>query len=121
MVSPRTRHLFLSLLCLSMIGGRRWSGAEEPKLAQPDPLFAGTSLPLPPQQGWPWRRRQTVREVDQRASGACADGLADPRGCEYREVQLACGSMPWARYLTKRTPGSCHKAPRRRPARSGLP
>src|SRR4051812_39392910 len=55
---------------------------------------AAPRFPLPPQQTEPWAG-------DPRIPGALVDaartlfeqGFADPRGCEYREIELAVGSV----------------------------
>lgn len=59
------------------------------------PVFRGTEIPVPPQQGQPWDTpdleekylpfAETVRQLFD-------DGMADPRGCEYREVKFAVGN-----------------------------
>lgn len=59
------------------------------------PTFIGKELPRPPQTGRPWTPPKT------KLSAAWSDvvamllkhGFADPRGCEYREVELPCGSV----------------------------
>jgi hypothetical protein len=65
---------------------------ERPK---PPPTFAGESLPAPPQQGKPWSLTTgKVSEDWLSATTKLLDyGLADPRGCEYREVELAVGGV----------------------------
>lgn len=59
------------------------------------PLFTGTALPDPPKQGAPWTPPET------KLPPACVSavqalrkyGFADPRGCEYRNVELTYGDV----------------------------
>lgn len=61
--------------------------------AAPDPLppFAGPPLPRPPQQDRPWTAPATAlpRFLVSTTASLAEQGLPDPRGCEYREVELA--------------------------------
>jgi len=65
-----------------------------PCFAQDTPKFEGTSIPVPPEQSQPWSAPQSKLPPD--AVSAMSDlfkvGLADPRGCEYREVEVVVGS-----------------------------
>lgn len=67
--------------------------ADEPP--KPPPLFAGESLPAPPQQGKPWSPATDKVSKDWISATAklLGYGLADPRGCEYRQVELVVGSV----------------------------
>ncbi len=59
--------------------------------AQPDPQSAAMgSLPDPPKQGQPWTSPQTtLPKFLVNATGVLFEqGVADPRGCEYREVEV---------------------------------
>src|SRR5262245_33991890 len=59
------------------------------------PIFMGDDMPVPPQQNMPWTPpaepfpekllTATVKLFEQ--------GLADPRGCEYREIEVVAGSV----------------------------
>ena len=57
------------------------------------PRFEGSSLPVPPQQSAPWTPPKT--RLSSRLIAATrtlfAQGLADPRGCEYREIETGEG------------------------------
>src|ERR687883_827777 len=76
--------LAVPCLCLAQ------SGKEEPP-----PAFEGDSLPLPPRQREPWEPPQTkLPEAFVTATRALFEqGMADPRGGEYREVEVAAGSV----------------------------
>jgi hypothetical protein len=72
------------LTCLAaFVGGGAW--ARE----QPSPRLQGDSLPVPPQQSAPWTPPKT--RLSSRLVAAArtlfAQGLADPRGCEYRQIE----------------------------------
>ncbi len=58
--------------------------------AQETPVFEGTSIPVPPAQSEPWAVPPSHLPPD--AVRAITDlftaGFADPRGCEYREIEL---------------------------------
>lgn len=62
---------------------------------QPPPAFEGTSLPEPPRQREPWTPpRTTLPEAFVTAARALFEqGMADPRGGEYREVEVVAGSV----------------------------
>ena len=62
----------------------RLAGAQENPAADPD------QLPTPPEQTHPWTApRTSLPAAVVSASAALFDlGMADPRGCEYREVEL---------------------------------
>ena len=57
---------------------------------RPTPPFVGEKLPEPPKQEEPWTPPETgLPKFLVRATAALAEqGLADPRGSEYREVEL---------------------------------
>lgn len=80
--------LALLLVCISALA-----------FGQAAPRFQGKNLPLPPQQTQPWTVPET--KLPPLASKAIADlfkdGLADPRGCEYREIEVETGSC-WHGY-----------------------
>lgn len=70
------------------------------------PTFAGKSIPESPQQKSPWTPPQT--QLPQNLISAAArlfeQGLADPRGMEYREVEVIVGAG-WHTGLTVKTHG----------------
>lgn len=59
------------------------------------PLFRGPSLPDPPRQNQPWTPPATTlpRNVVTAAQFLFDLGLADPRGCEYSEFEVAVGNI----------------------------
>jgi hypothetical protein len=67
-----------------------------PCIAQTSPTFQGSSIPQPPAQNQPWTPPQTklspatVNTMVQLFS----DGLSDPRGCDYREIEVITGQKP---------------------------
>src|SRR5262245_40822904 len=56
------------------------------------PFFQGEGLPTPPQQNAPWPHGADA--LLNAAATLFEQGLADPRGLEYREIEIAVGS-PW--------------------------
>ncbi|MEX0727001.1 MAG: hypothetical protein WD065_12065, partial [Planctomycetaceae bacterium] len=76
--------LALSLLCDSLLC---FSQAPEKK---PVPKFEGTELPTPPQQTAEWEIPETTlpQNLLEATEQLFAQGLADPRGCEYREIEI---------------------------------
>jgi hypothetical protein len=63
--------------------------------AEPAPVFTGDTIPDPPQQRQPWLPRKTsLPDTFVSATAKLYDqGLADPRGCEYREIVIGLGSL----------------------------
>ena len=57
---------------------------------RPMPRPEGATMPKPPQQGEPWTPPEAAvpRFLVRAAATLFEQGLADPRGCEYREVEL---------------------------------
>jgi hypothetical protein len=79
--SPLTKRLVLSLLALAGLG------AQGPRQA---PKFTGKSIPDPPGQKEPWTPAPTKlpRFLVSATKALFEQGMADPRGCEYREVEI---------------------------------
>ena len=74
-----------------------WAAPVEQKATSPDvpvraPFFGGEALPTPPQQNAPWSHDSDA--FSNAAEALFAQGLADPRGLEYREIEIAVGN-PW--------------------------
>ena len=96
MISPRYLGRVLALLFL--LGGvnpilaRGWSKSLD--VNEPSPLFTGKSIPEPPLQKAKWTPPTTTvpKEFVEAAALLFADGLADPRGCEYREIYVTFGT-----------------------------
>ncbi|MEO7719988.1 MAG: hypothetical protein ABIY70_27595, partial [Capsulimonas sp.] len=64
--------------------------------ASPSPVFTGSALPQPPQQNSAWTAPAGLSEPLISATRTLFEqGLADPRGGEYREISVAVGS-PWS-------------------------
>jgi hypothetical protein len=78
MMAKRVIPLLLAMGCL---------GAGQPGAA---PKFAGKSIPDPPRQKEPWTPPQTrlPRFLVSATTALFEQGVADPRGCEYREVEI---------------------------------
>jgi len=61
----------------------------------PSPPFKGRQLPIPPQQSSPWEAPDTALSGE--FVDACRvlfeQGFADPRGCKYRVIEVATGSL----------------------------
>ena len=61
--------------------------------AQDTPKFDGTSVPVPPEQSQPWTPPPTklAPVVVSAITELFDEGLSDPRGCEYREIEITWG------------------------------
>lgn len=64
----------------------------------PSPHFEGESIPTPPQQDSPWQQPNSTlpEELLSATKVLYEQGFADPRGCEYREIEVATGNS-WSR------------------------
>ena len=62
---------------------------------RPAPKFAGKSIPDPPRQKEPWTppRTKLPRFLVSATAALFEQGMADPRGCEYREVEIGDGTI----------------------------
>lgn len=62
--------------------------------AQDGPLFQGAGIPAPPRQNQEWivPANALPGGVADAVAELFKEGLADPRGCEYREIQVVVGS-----------------------------
>src|SRR5947209_2489715 len=82
--TARGRRLIpLALVVLVVVAGCAWVRAAEP------------TLPTRPRQAEPWvpPRTSLPRFLVRATATLCEQGLADPRGCEYRSIQIAVGSV----------------------------
>jgi hypothetical protein len=74
------------------LGGQGFFGSS-PSIP-PNLRLAGESIPVPPQQTSAWHAPDT--KLSEKFISATTDlfqrGLADPRGCEYREIELVVGA-----------------------------
>jgi hypothetical protein len=61
---------------------------------QPSPRFAGGRLPVPPRQNTPWSPPPASLPTNYVSATAILfeAGMADPRGCEYRAIEVGTGS-----------------------------
>jgi hypothetical protein len=73
---------------------------------QPPPVFEGDAIPQPPRQKEPWNPPATTlpNSFVSAASKLFEQGLADPRGCEYREIEVVAGSV-WGSAVIMKTRG----------------
>src|SRR5262249_6127172 len=69
------------------ISGLTFAQQKEPVRA---PFFQGEGLPTPPQQNAPWPHGADA--LMKAAATLFEQGLADPRGLEYREIEIAVGN-----------------------------
>lgn len=62
---------------------------------RPAPRFEGKSIPDPPRQGEPWTPPETKlpKFLVSATAALFEQGMADPRGCEYREVEVGEGGI----------------------------
>src|SRR5437899_2410856 len=96
------RFLFLLLFCffslapnLSAQQKRTWN-------------FTGASAPEPPRQKAPWTPPQSEAQLPANLISATTrlfeQGLADPRGTDYREIEIMIGRA-WGKEFTVKTHG----------------
>ena len=92
----RKTDLFVTILGIAFVGAHAIA-EEASKASERSVLFTGADLPTPPQQGKPWK--PPASSLPEKWVSAAEElyhcGLADPRGCEYREVKLTSGSSLW--------------------------
>jgi hypothetical protein len=88
----RPRRAALAWMAVMLMSLSASQGAER---FRPAPHFEGAEIPDPPEQGKPWTPPETkLPRFLVRATATLADqGLADPRGCDYREVEVAAGNV----------------------------
>jgi hypothetical protein len=94
----RNRPLTIAaLLCLSLVA----ADFQPPRDAPP---MTVSEIPLPPQQKRAWKAPESaLPETLVTAATILFDqGLADPRGCEYRQVEIGVGDV-WGRSNVTRT------------------
>src|SRR5262245_34871145 len=83
------RGLLKLLFAVIVYCGMTFAQQKEPVRA---PFFQGEGLPTPPQQNAPWPHGADA--LSKAAATLFEQGLADPRGLEYREIEIAVGN-PW--------------------------
>jgi hypothetical protein len=88
----RMERSFLLVLACLLVGPA--AGLLPGQERKPTPPFTGKTLPVPPRQKQPWKEPSTtLPRVFVRASESLFEaGLADPRGCPYREIEVGTGS-----------------------------
>jgi hypothetical protein len=81
----------LNLMLLSCVAA---SAIAQPADFRPSPHFEGRSIPRPPEQDAVWAPPQTSLPGDfiEATRTLFAQGLADPRGCKYRDIEIGTGS-----------------------------
>ncbi len=106
---PKGMRILLNLSFLFMMA---WlvspiavSGA--PKQQREPWFFPGDGIAVPPQQNQPWQSPETdiPAEYVNAMSVAFQRGVADPRGCEYREVTVPFGSDSFGEFRRLNTRG----------------
>lgn len=104
MRSRAMRKLLVSGLALSLLAPAAGAAAGEHRAS---PRFEGKSLPVPPHQNARWRPPETKlpKVFVTAAEVMFKHGLADPRGCEYRQIEVGTGSCWSGDAGVKRTHG----------------
>ena len=90
--APRMLHVFFLVV---ITGASISTLAQAVESDSPSPHFEGTAIPLPPAQTTPWEAPTIEAQYEPFVSATerlFAAGMADPRGCEYRQVSFATGS-----------------------------
>ena len=91
---PRASALFAALTLFGLaVAGRAWGRQGEE--SRPAPRFEGLTIPDPPQQRLPWTIPKTSlpRFLVRASATLFEQGLADPRGGDYREIEIAVGGV----------------------------
>lgn len=88
----RTLHLRFGLFACAIVVLANGSLAAEPKSS---PKFDGTALPEPPHQHDAWTAPATKLPVNLVSAVELLfqQGMADPRGCEYHEIEVVVGDV----------------------------
>jgi hypothetical protein len=83
--------IYNAYVCGFTLAGTTMDVAQQNKPVRA-PFFQGEGLPTPPQQNAPWPHGDDA--LSKAAALLFEQGLADPRGLEYREIEITLGS-PW--------------------------
>lgn len=86
------RRMSHPVLCLALFALAAHGFAQEPRRP---PRFEGKALPEPPRQREPWQPPASAlpKFLARAATILFEQGLADPRGCEYRAIEIGVGSV----------------------------
>ena len=89
----RAAAIFLSVAAL-VFTVTGWLHGQARK-SQPAPRFEGATIPDPPRQAQPWTPPETSlpRFLVRASATLFEQGLADPRGGDYRAIEIAVGSV----------------------------
>lgn len=84
----------LGLVVLAALGAAPPLAAEELRAV---PRLASTRIPEPPEQRTPWAppRSDLPESLITAASVLFEQGVADPRGCEYRAIEIVTSGSSW--------------------------
>jgi hypothetical protein len=67
---------------------------------------ASLELPIPPQQGVPWAPPENVpTNLASAVTALFEQGFPDPRGCEYREIEVVVSDVRWQHHGPVKTRG----------------
>lgn len=95
--------LWLSVMCAGLFGWLFFF-PYQPAWAQQSPdspvTFTGSKLPVPPLQNQPWAppASKLPESFVSATRWLFKHGMADPRGCEYREIEVMVGRVRSGRY-----------------------
>jgi hypothetical protein len=91
---PRAR-LHFPALALFVMAATGCARGQDVKEFRPAPRFEGATIPDPPQHRQPWTIPETSlpRFLVRASATLFEQGLADPRGGDYREIEIAVGGV----------------------------
>ena len=102
---PRIHSAILIGVCLYFFAAVPAIARDQPGPPRPGVLFTGTEIPRPPQAGKEWKAPETSLPATWVSAVRLllSYGFADPRGCEYREVELTCGRVSSSKSVLETT------------------
>ncbi|MEO6052565.1 MAG: hypothetical protein ABIP97_00990, partial [Chthoniobacterales bacterium] len=77
-------HLFIRAACMLVLAIGGTSHAQN---------FSNAEMPNPPATGTPWVAPEVSPEWARAAKELFDQGMADPRGCEYRQIKVITGNV----------------------------